>query len=59
MILVKNYLNTQFQLKKKQQLQQQYLLEQFQAQQQQLAEQHEQQLRQHLKVNHNYIIIYY
>ncbi|XP_060843738.1 histone deacetylase 4 isoform X7 [Rhopalosiphum padi] len=36
-------------LKKQQQLQQQYLLEQFQAQQQQLAEQHEQQLRQHLK----------
>ncbi|XP_025191233.1 histone deacetylase 4 isoform X6 [Melanaphis sacchari] len=36
-------------LKKQQQLQQQYLLEQFQVQQQQLAEQHEQQLRQHLK----------
>ncbi|XP_025418175.1 histone deacetylase 4 isoform X2 [Sipha flava] len=36
-------------LKKQQQLQQQYLLEQFQAQQQQLAVQHEQQLRQHLK----------
>jgi len=46
-----------FQLKKQQQLQQQYLLEQFQVQQQQLAEQHEQQLRQHLKVKYNYFII--
>ncbi|XP_050531145.1 histone deacetylase 4 isoform X3 [Daktulosphaira vitifoliae] len=41
--------NQILELKKQQQLQQQYLLEQFQAQQQQLAEQHEQQLRQHLK----------
>uniref|UniRef100_A0A8D8W924 Histone deacetylase n=1 Tax=Cacopsylla melanoneura TaxID=428564 RepID=A0A8D8W924_9HEMI len=36
-------------LKHQQQLQQQYLLQEFQAQQQKLAEQHEQQMKQHLK----------